>query len=361
MRLIFINISFLVISINLNAQNSSFDNFKSNESISYCITSCSSPNNIVRLDNNWDLLIALRTPKTIKELDSIGIKFSYSQLELLKQWKLIRVNNKMYQTNIIILDSLETSKLRICAQQFSIPLTNIIKESVQELINVLANNGRQQNTYSILFSYVLDGIVWRHLEDKNIIKKRELTIANPLWDGEFWTLYPKRDFYCGTNSLSDKGYSIKINWSEKAIPIMRPFISRSDLLEKLINDFIENGKITDKSVITEFSKYGLFDKLGNLTIPVIIENESNPIYSISEKIVSQIVNFLEANINMQILKEQFGFLNNSQTTIILYHEILWELLIQLEKNKIISKPKLFEKPNDTDIQNVSDLIFITKK
>jgi len=351
----------LIISTNLSAQNSTFNNFKLNESISYCKTNSYTPDNIVRLDNNWDLLIALRTPKTTKEIDSLGVKFTYSQLELLRQWKLIRRDKKKYQTNMIILDSLQTSKLRNYAQQLSISLANIIKENVSDLAGILANDERQQNTYSILFSYVLDGVVWRRLEVKNLIKKRELTLENPLWIGEFWTLYPKRNFSCGTNSLSDKGYSIKINWSEKAIPIMRPFISRSDLLEKLLNDFIENGKVTDRNVVTEFSKYNLFDKSGNLTIPIIMENESNRIYLVSEKIATQIVNFLEVNIDMEMLKNQFGFIDNSEAIIILYHEMLWEILIQLEKDKIISKPAIFESKSNPDIRSVSDLIFITKE
>ncbi|MDO4790761.1 MAG: hypothetical protein Q3998_07360, partial [Porphyromonas sp.] len=285
MKSFWISVALPVLSVaTMKAQNSRFNSFVHNESIAYCITSKGTPNNIVRLDNNWEILLALREPHTIKALDSLNIKFTYSQLQLLADWKLIRNNKNKFQTNMIILDSLQTLKLRNYSKELSEALAGKIGKDVTDFVKLLKSEGRERNSYSILFSYVIDGLVWECLEERGAIRKKELSMKEPLWSGEFWTLYPKRDFYCGTNSLSSKGYSLKINWSEGAFSRIRPFISNTRQLDLLLKDFEKNGKITEESTIAVFSKFNLFNESGYITIPILEENDKNSLNLQSTKI-----------------------------------------------------------------------------
>lgn len=361
MKTVFICWAFLFVSAGLKAQHGGFYSFKQNEKISYCKTRGSTPDNIVRMDNNWALLLTMRTPQSKKELDALGIPYTDSQLRLLEEWNLIKREEDLYQTTMIILDSLHTSKLREYSRELSGPLTSMIKQDVSELVNLLSGIGREENAYSILFSYVIDGLVWRCLEEKGLIKRSELNLENPFWNGEFWTLYPKRGFYCGTNSLSDKGYSIKINWSEKAISRMHPFIARVRLLEQFLDNITAKGRVTDPEVLAEFSDFNLFDSDGRITIPVIVENNDNPIYALSRKIATSITRFLETGLDMVWLKKEFYFHSDAQTIIILYHEMLWDILSRLEKEEVITKPIIFSDTEKAKQESVSDLVFLVQE
>lgn len=362
MKSFWISVILLVLSVaTMKAQNSRFNSFTHNESIAYCITSKGTPNNIVRLDNNWEILLALREPHTIKALDSINVKFTYSQLQLLADWKLIRNNKNKFQTNIIILDSLQTLKLRNHSKELSEALAGKIGKDVADFVKLLKSEGRERNSYSILFSYVIDGLVWKCLEERGAIRKKELSMKEPLWSGEFWTLYPKRDFYCGTNTLSSKGYSLKINWSEGAFSRIRPFISNTRQLDLLLRDFEKNGKITEESTIAVFSKFNLFNESGHITVPILEENDKNSLYLESKKIADSIADFLEQSLDIELLRKEFGFADKSQAIVIMYHEILWDLLAELENKKIITKPTIFIAPDAAQDENVSDLIFFVKR
>ncbi len=348
-------------SISLS-QNNSLKDFKNIESICYCNTTQSTPDAIMKLDNNWEITLSLVTPKTTAQLDSAGIKYTYSQLKLLEQWSIIsKSENEKYQTNIIVLDSIKTSELRKYSVKLSIKLTEIIRDDIIKLKNILKKIDREPNTYSIIFSYVLDGMVWDYLDTDSLLPNNEINVKKPFWAGEFWLLYPKRTFSCGTNSISDKGYSIKVNWSERAIPKMLPFVSRWDLLEKILNDLIAKDKVEDKESTEVFSAYNFFDKNGNFTVPVIVENNNNSIYKLSGEISAKVNSFLTANIDFSYLKKEFNFKNNSQSIIILYHEMLWDMLDILESEGLINKPKAFKDPENSKSSDISDLIIITKK
>ncbi len=352
---------FLFVSIVVEAQDRGFTSFDKNEHISYCVTRKGTPDHIVRLDNNWELLLSLREPKSLKTLDSLGIRYTYSQLQLLADWNLIRKSRNCLQTGIVILDSLHTSRLRSLSRNLSERLVDEIGHNVSELVCILDREGWKSNAYSILFSYVIDGWVWRHLEDKGIVRKKELSERRSFWDGEFWTLYPKRGFYCGTNTLSAQGYSIVSNWSEKALFLMKPFLSQGNRLGLFLTDFAENGRITDANIISEFSKFNLFDEKGHIIIPVIEESEEDSIYNLSKQTAKSVADFLEKYVDTEALQRDFGFVGTSQSMIILYHEMLWDTLSSLESRGIITKPSVFVSSNRADNGSISDLIFILKK
>jgi len=355
-----IKLSFLIAVILCTASNAQNVVYKLNENICYCTGN--TPSSIIKLDNNWELLLLFRQPKNIVQLDSLGIEYTNSQLKLLQQWSLVKKDKKdFFQTSVVILDSVKSKNLRIHSEELSRQLTNEIKPKILELKSHLKGIKREKNIYSILFSYVIDGMVWDDLKKEGLVNSREISLDNPFWDGEFWTLYPKRDFYCGTNSISDKGYSIKINWSEEAIPKMIPFVSRFDLQERILNDFIENEKLVDKEAFAEFKKYNFFDNEGYFTAPIIEENKQNKIYTISQGISANIKSFIKSNIDLEMLLNNYDFKDNSQAIVILYHEMIWDIMNNLVDEKIIEKPIAFINPKQTKPADIGDLIILVKE
>jgi hypothetical protein len=295
-------------------------------------------------------------------MDSLNIAYTQSQLKLMEQWDLVKKgNDNNYHTSINILDSISTHNLRNFSKDISSKLSILIESETLKLKSYLKSIGRQNNLYSVLFSYVIDGLVWDYLENEDLVEKRDISLKSPLWDGEYWTLYPKRDFYCGTNSISEKGFSIKVNWSEKAIPKMIPFVNRFDLQGKILNDFIEEGKVTDREVIDVFGKFNFFDSNGNFTAPVIEEKEGNAIYNISKEIASKITNFMQSEINLDNLKNEYNFNSNSQALVIVYHEMVWDIMNALENKNIVEKPVAFKEPSKIKPSDIGNLIVLVKK
>ena len=357
-----IQIYLCLIFANINAQNKKHSDFASNESICFCTPKKSTPQNILTIDNNWEILLNLLTPKTTKQLDSIGLKYTISQLKLLDDWSIIEtVNNNQYKAIINIFDSIQTEQLRSYSMKYSKMLIPIIDNDVEKLRAHLELAKKDKNTYTILFSYILDDKVWDYMKASTLIGENLITIDKPFWSGDFWTLYPKRLFYCGTNSFSNNKYSFKVNWSENSIPNMIPFFSRWDLQNQIINDLFNNDKVSNQDAINEFKKFNVFDSVGNINIPVILENNSDFVYNCSNVISDKIVKFVNSQIDLDEIKNKFGFANKSKALIALYHEMMWDILTILEKDGRISKPIAFKEPNKTHPFDISNLIILVKK
>ena len=76
----------------------------------YISTTGASPQNIINLDNNGDILLACISGKTIDQIKSMEINFTASQIRLLKDWRLIKEENKILKTTFPILNADKTRK-----------------------------------------------------------------------------------------------------------------------------------------------------------------------------------------------------------------------------------------------------------
>jgi hypothetical protein len=327
------------------------------ETICYCTTRNQSPQNIAALDNNLELLKRLLTPQAVHELQN-KIVFKESQLELLKQWNLISVRNDSVETSVPWFDSIQTSAFRKISSQLAYDIVPAIIPEVKKLHAYLASLNRSKNAFSILFAYILDGKVWNNLEAEKIIAERKLTDENYLWSGEFWLLDQKRSFSCGTNSIHDNGFGFYINWSHEVIKKMWDFFGNWPAFEKLFADFQQHNRVLNDTAKSVFSPYEIFNSLGEFTVPVIYENRQDDLYAITNRLATQISRLLNDRIKMNELA-QFHFRDKSQATIILYHEILWDIMDILVEKKIISKPVFFANPETATAKDAADLIFLT--
>ena len=106
-----------------------------------------------------------------------------------------------------------------------------------------------------------------------------------------------------------------------------------------------------------FQNSTFFDSKGRITVPIIIEVEKNKIFMLSRDLIDLIVSYIKTEINIESLKHEYSFKDNSQALIILYHEIIWDIMNILEQKNIIKKPILFKNPEKAQSKDVSDIIF----
>lgn len=344
------------IRVSVFSQTSSKDKIKNYDDICFCDVGLSHPQSILNLDNNMELLFALKNGHTLPELNELGIKFTYSQIKLLKLSDLIEKRDSIYQTKIPILTNNETIKLREQTIKLASKIIPSIKKNFEYFSNTLESKGLQRNTYSIFFSFIIDGLVWDVLEQNANIGNISITKEKPFWNGVYWIIQPKRNFSCGTNSLSTGNFTIHENWSYQWSTSMTDF----DMLEMLLNDYKTNGKITKPEIIKEFTKNELFNKNGIIQIPVIKADSADVIYQQSKNIAKDIAKYLKENIDYSLILSDYKTLTNEQKLIISYHEIMWDILDIMESEKQIKKPIAFANPQEAKPSDLKDLLFIVE-
>jgi len=328
--------------------------------VQYASVSRYGPQNIMRFDNNGDILLACREGLHEDDLKGRGVSFSQSQLALLETYRLVARSSDTLRTLIPLLDSVQTSELRQRSAQIAEMVCESTEGPVRALKEHLEQIKRERNAYSIIFSYVVDGLVWRRLEELGVVRKREIGGETPLWAGEVWGLYRPRDFNCGTNRISDQGISMNVNWSQATIPKMMPFVADFKNLIQMFNDYIAFGRVKDPAAKEVFAPFDLFDRNGLLTIPVIREYQSDSLYNRCIVLSEQIVQLVLKSLDTQSMRKRFDFKDESQTAVVVYHEIMWDLMDAYEMKGCLKKPVAFSIPDQAESSDIADLVFIVR-
>jgi hypothetical protein len=326
----------------------------------YCATTGSTPDNIVQLDNNEQLLLALVRPQTLAQLKEGGLSFNQSQIRLLADWQLLKEAEGVYRTAFPILDAGKTAVLRQRMRQHAAAACGQLAAVITGMKKILAGQGREKTVYTILFSYVLDNLVWEQWENEKVLKALENTVEYPLLNGTFWASTPKRALFCGTNSISDKGYSLKINWAPPAIPLMKPFITDWKNQMKMFAEFANQGKVTDAGARAAFGPFRIFDAGGCPTVPTITESPADPLYKCSLELATIISAQVLQDMKADNLMNLAGGGDEGAALVIAYHEWMWEFLDECERRGLLEKPDAFAHPEKASAADVGDLVFLVK-
>ena len=334
---------------------------KQYEIIQYASVSGYGPQNISLLDNNGDILLACKAGITETKLKASDVTYGESQLVLLEAWRLISHNGDTLKTLVPILDSSETHTLRAYTKNVAASVCDSSVVLVQALKEHLDHIKRSRNAYSVIFSYVIDGLVWRYLEGQKLLTPRIIEAETPFWAGEVWALYRPRTFSCGTNSVSDRGISLNVNWSDASIPRMLPFVVDLKNFGRMFDDYAASGRVVDTSARRIFSPFNLFDAKGEFTVPIITEDKSNRLYMVSMELSVRIAQAVIKNLDVASLRTKYNFRDAQQTLVIVYHEIMWDLMDAYESRGLLDKPIAFADPGHTRSSDISDLVFIVRK
>jgi len=331
--------------------------------IQFIASAGSSPQGIMQLDNNREILMFLRNARSREQLRNAGVLFSESQLKLLSAWRLISEDDEKLSTSFPIIDDGQSSLLRERTKAVAVAVSNRLRPKFEDLVKVLKSKGREKNAYSILFSYVVDGLIWDEFERRGMIDPRIISAENPHWAGEVWAIHPPRPFSMGTNSISDHGVRMSVNWTKEAIPKMLPFVTDFKNLSRLFDDFVSAGIVENEEARTVFGKFGFFDGKGRITVPVIVSEESDPLYRLSVECTAQIAEEVPRQLDLDAMVGEFGFRDRKQALIVAYHEMMWDLMENLEAEHVVKKPVVFSDPGNSSPSDVSDLIFfvVSKK
>lgn len=296
------------------------------------------------LDNNWQILCALRTPHALADLDSMGIRWNQSQIRLLQVGGLLDKEGKGWKTQIPIFDREQTQAIRRETRAFADSLIGGIEPACREFVDELAAQGHRDNAYSLLFSYVLDGhLVWERFPDKADLGH------HATWDGLYWVMYePRPGMKCGTNSY---GY-LSHTWSTpmECWPDMNLFVA---LGKRIRNGHLD---VDDPDLAARLARYGYTDTLGNLTLPVLHTGQDNRLNRAADRILTPLVEAVKSH--MPRFAPAYGLTDQKQAAIIFYHELMWDVLDLLTERGILTCPAILT-GQSSDPKHLRDVTFVT--
>lgn len=320
-----------------------------------------SPEEVVRADNNWEILLACLIPRTEKELKALGVSYTKSQALLLEAMRFIERDPDAgtAKTILPILGLYKKRKLERRMQELAVQVEPELREEVHALLEELKKVGREENAYSILFSFALDSIPWRRFLEKGVTEELRLSPSRPLYDGIYWAVYPRSDFRCGTNFEEGEDFYIAVNWSDGSLRKIWKAFNWTNL-QRLRDDYAAHGRIVDKELRRELAAYEIFDSDGNFTIPIIDKTGQNALFSASMRIGEKAATLFMERQDLEKLKDELGLHDVYGTVIVAYHVWMWKYLEHLHEIGTLEKPVAFANPAEAEPAHIGQLLFLVK-
>ena len=322
-----------------------------------------SPDKIVKLDNNWDILLSCLGGKTRKELKENGVDFSESQLMLMKAMGFLNfIKDSNTEKITTILPILGFSEKQSLIQKMKDVVSDIepeLRDDIKVFKEALEEEGYGDYLFSILFSAVVDGIIWFPLRAQGFVKEFKLSLDRPLYDGVFWAYYPKRNFRCGTNIALGKDVYVVLNWSDGPMKKVQK-IFNWDNLYSLRDEFLKFGKVVNEDLKSELKSYEVLDDSGNFIVPIIEMKADDRIFLNCQSIATKLLGQIIQKFPLEDLVEEYGFSDKEKAFVVTYHEWMWEFMEYLDERGIVKKPFAFTNPDEAEPKDIGKLLFIVK-
>lgn len=304
------------------------------DATAFCSYTRYHPFNYINADNNWEILQALQIPATREQLDSLGIKTTDSQMMLLRIEGLLELQEEgRWKSLLPLLDSIQTVKTRTYSLEIATGIYSKIKTDCSTFVKSLQKQNLGENAYSILFSYILDGIAWEKLNSFEDLKNAAT------WSGECWAFYYHRTFSCGTNTYYKE---FNVNWTRNQPEFINKELNTQTFIKPLIDEYDQQGKITSDELFNKALSLGIVHNDGTLRIPVINSKDKTSEFNrYADKITDTIVHHLKDSDIIPHFQQQFNISNEKLACTILYHEIIWDLMDLLTKDEIVTLPSVW--------------------
>ena len=318
------------------------------------------PTNVVRADNNWEILLACMTGKTREDLEQAGIRHSESQLMLLRSMQLLEQEDKTLKTVMPIIGGDQMRTIRAAMKELAVNLAPDLQEDIDTLANELKRIGRESSMFTLLFSMSLDNVPFYYAKKKGIIKEEQLSTEKHLWGGQFHAFYPPRDLRCGTNSSGEKGVWICLNWAEGPWEKISKYFYWENM-SALYNEYVKNGKVTSEDLKSRLAETGIFDADGNLTLPIISKKGNSLLHDTCETISEKAGNLFVNHIDLDGVMQKCGLQDKAIAMSVFYHEWEWEYMALLEERGIVKRPFAFTNPEEAGPKDIGALVFIVDR
>jgi hypothetical protein len=321
-----------------------------------------SPSVSIALDNNSRILLACRSGRSADQLRQADIEFVDSQIEFLIATNLlVRDSEGSLFTTFPILEEPQVRALRKETASLAEELSEVARGDVEALAHELELAGLADHAYPLMFSYVLDGMVWGFFEEYRRVVPRKLSVGRPFWSGEVWAMRPGREFTLGTHSIEKSGLKLKASMSAVSAAETRRLFADSKALRSALEQYAKQGYVEEGRQRQLLAEFGLIDVEGHWTIPVIDEIEKGPVFRAAETVTSNLVDAIFERIDLKGMQERYGFRSASQTLVVVYHELMWDLMERFEGAGLIERPVILTQPSTVKGSGIADVAFLVDR
>ena len=307
--------------------------FKEWYAVAYVNYRMAHPWEYIQKGNNWDVILALQEPKTLRELQESDLQVDRKQLRKLRFDGLVGKTGKdRWVSRMPVFGPFETEEIRALSSRLADTVYLEIKNDSRALVKEFEILGFADNGYSLFFSWLLDDLCWDRIAP---IQEVERHIP---WDGFCWALYDGPEHLVpGTNS---NGYlSYTWTFSNARFELDTDF---SGLLNK--ECLLHFGRFSD-DLIEQFKGVGLADESGHVLIPVLDSRKDTTLFEIANRIAKHISSFLDSAVSECVCLSRLE--NVKKAKVILYHELMWDLLAQFVSDGLVTPPDILSSSEKT--------------
>jgi hypothetical protein len=250
------------------------------------------------------------------------------------------------------------ARIRAVTDEAAATLLGELRPGIADYVGTLAAAGFADNAFSVLFSYVVDGLVWYQFRQRGHGVSTQVTVDTPLWAGAIWAVKPARASRCGTNQYTvDNGY-ISLNWSEAAHEQIGGLKGGSDDLRALAAAVRKDGRVVDATLREALLPYRLVAADGRPLIPVITESVTDPLHTGALTLSDELADRSLAVLPLADLQTELGLDDPAVALIIVYHELMWDLMEALEADGLVERPGVLSGDPTAQPADIGKLAFI---
>lgn len=323
--------------------------------ICFCNSRTSTPHPVVRMDNNGAILFAAKDGVSLAGLKSLGIPITESQVRLLEDWSLVAERDGVLRTAFPVLGAERIVALRGELRQLARKTVSSLRPLVDSIVRNVSGRGYPEASYAVVFSYVLDGLVWDRLWPDSTLVSDRITVERPFWNGAFWAVDPKRSNAPGTNSArGDDSTLVLLTWTDATLPLLRT-VQQRDNLNGLIQA-LRTGSA--QPIPAALEPYGFIRPDGKPGVLVIRERDGDLLSRLSLALADNVAREMTQWLATAGIAERLGTSNPGLGVLIAYHEFMWELLDELVDSGMVRKPPVLElaAPAPADVRPLITLV-----
>lgn len=309
------------------------------------------PQRIARMDNNGEILLACYEAKALKQLETSGLKFLQSQLELLVDWNLLAYDRKLrtYKTPIHIYGSEKAAAIRHLVTKGVKQLANELNPDLITLKSHLQKIDREKSLFSILYAYILHSYSMEQFAEE-IYQKPQLTAENPFWNGYSWAIYPIRKFNVSVFVMRvEDNQFFKVSAEALPGPGFQQFFP-------FAQDVSTDKKVDNAALKKNFAQFGIFNDQGILTIPVFDSTWSKKLKDMAKKVYAKTIELIETD----AMKEILGMDTQAQAAMFIHYEFRYAYLHHLLETGVIIPPVDFNNADNNSPEDIGYLVFLMK-
>jgi hypothetical protein len=303
--------------------------------VCFCSAEHYTPHRVLEADSNGRILFYARNGATKQQLVAHGVVSSDSQLIVLEDWSLLAKQGDVYTTHMPVIGPEPMAALRELLRGPAARAVAETRDDVVAIAATLAQAHLADHTFSVVFSYVLDGLVWDRLKARAVFPSNTITAEHPHWNGSFYAFYPKRVGVPGTNGSAEGHLGVDMTWNSETVAALGRLQASAEFRTFLRAR--NEGLSPADAIATTDGIWRLTDAGGKLRVPLIEDSAGDPIHDRGSRIADVLATRLLDADTMTTIRKTIPNAGG-QEVIVAAHEFIWSVLDEMLAQGALRRP-----------------------